>query len=180
LESYSLYQLNEYIRRVVALNFREPLWIEAEIAQIKDSRGNQYIELVEKDDDSDDIIAQISAVIWYRNFTFIKKKLGDIVFDLLEAGTQIRLKCTIDYHERYGLKLVIQDLDPNFTFGLVEIKRQEIINQLDEEGLLELNKTLLIPSVLQRIAVISSKGAAGYQDFINQLVDNSYGYTYTC
>lgn len=178
MESYSLFQLNEYIRRVVALNFREPLWIEAEIAQVNDSRGNQYIELIEKDDAGEAVVAQISAVIWYRNYKFIEKKIGELLFDLLEEGTQVRVKCVVDYHERYGLKLKIEDIDPNYTFGKLELKRQEIINRLESEGLLELNKALIIPSVIQKIAVISSAGAAGYQDFKNQLLQNAYGYTF--
>ena len=178
MEAFSLFQLNEYIRRVIALNFREPIWIEAEIAQVKESRGNHYLELIEKEEDGEKVIAQVSAAIWYRNFQFIKKKLGDLVYDLLEDGTQVRLKCTVDFHERYGLKLLIQDIDPNYTFGKLELKRQEIINRLEDEGLLELNKALLIPTVIQRIAVISSSGAAGYQDFLNQLNNNGYGYTF--
>lgn len=176
MEAYSLYQLNEYIRRVIALNFREPLWIEAEISQVKDSRGNHYLELIEKE--GDNIIAQTSAVIWYRSFKFIEKKIGDLIYDILEDGTQVRLKCTVDYHERYGLKLVIEDIDPNYTYGQLELKRQEIINRLEEEGLMDLNKGLLIPSVVQKIAIISSSGAAGYQDFKKQLDNNSYGYTF--
>ncbi len=178
MESYSLYQLNEYIRRVIALNFREPLWIEAEISQAKNSRGNFYLELIEKDEEGDGIVAQTSAVIWYRNFKFIEKKLGDIVHDLVQDGTQVRLKCKIDYHERYGLKLVVEDIDPNYTYGKLELKRQEIILKLEEEGLNELNKGLILPTVIQRIAVISSSGAAGYQDFKKQLDNNPYDYTF--
>lgn len=178
MESYSLFQLSEYVRRVIALNFREPLWIEAEIAQIKESRGNRYLELIEKDEEGEGVIAQISAAIWYRQFQFVKKKLGDIVFDLLEDGTQVRLKCKVDYHERYGLKLIIEDIDPNYTFGKLELKRQEIINKLEDGGLMDLNKGLIVPSVIQKIAVISSATAAGYQDFKNQLLNNGYGYTF--
>ena len=44
--SYSLYELNEYIRRVVALNFAEPIWVDCEIAQVKEVRGNVYLDLV--------------------------------------------------------------------------------------------------------------------------------------
>ncbi len=178
MESYSLFQLNEYVRRVIALNFREPLWIEAEIAQIKDSRGNQYLELIEKDEEGEGVIAQCSAAIWYRQFQFIKRKLGDIVYDLLEEGTQVRLKCKVDFHERYGFKLIIEDIDPNYTFGKLELKRQEIINKLEEGGLMDLNKGLIVPAVIQKIAVISSATAAGYQDFKNQLLNNGYGYTF--
>ena len=178
MESYTLYQLNEYIRRVIALNFREPLWIEAEIAQVKESRGNFYIDFVEKEEDGDAVVAQMSGAIWYRNYQFIKKKLGDLIHDLLVDGSQVRVKCNVDFHERYGLKLVVVDIDPNYTFGQLEIKRQEIINRLEDEGLLELNKALLLPKVIQRVAVISSSKAAGYQDFVKQLEQNAYGYTF--
>lgn len=178
MESYSLYQLNEYIRRVIALNFREPLWIEAEIVQCKDSKGNIYLELAEKDEKSNEVIAQASAAIWYKNYQFIKRKLGDVIFQLLKDGTQVRLKCRVDFNERYGFKLFVEDIDPNYTFGQLELKRQRIINQLHEEGLIELNRSLILPSVIQRLAVISSPTAAGYQDFFNQLKNNSYGYQY--
>lgn len=178
MESYTLFQVNEYIRRVIALNFREPLWIEAEIVQAKDSRGNYYIDLIEKEASSDKIIAQAGAVVWTRNFGFIRKKIGDLIFDLLRDGTQVRLKCRIDFNERYGFKLVIEDIDPNYTFGKMELKRQQIINQLEVEGLMELNKSLVLPEVVQRIAIISSASAAGYQDFVQQLTHNPYGFAY--
>lgn len=37
-----------------------------------------------------------------------------------------------------------------------------------------LNKELTIPRFTQRIAIISSQTAAGYGDFCNQLLENSY------
>lgn len=178
MESYSLFQLNEYIRRVIALNFREPLWIEAEIIQCRESKGNYYIELVQKDEKSDKVLAQASAAIWYKNYQFIKRKLGDLVNDLLADGTELRIKCKIDYNERYGMKLFIEDIDPNYTFGKVELNRQKIIAQLQQEGLVDVNSSLEIPQVIQNVAVISSSNAAGYKDFIKQLENNSYGYKY--
>lgn len=178
MDTYSLYQVNEYIRRVIALNFREPLWVEAEIIQYKLSNGHYYIELAEKDTKSNAIIAQASAVIWVKNFQFIKRKLGDIVFDLLTEGTQVRLKCRVEFNERFGFKLLIEDIDPNFTFGQIELKRQKVIKKLKDEGLFYLNQELDLPPVVQKIAVISSKTAAGLQDFMNQLNDNLYGYKY--
>ena len=178
MESYSLFQLNEYIRRVIALNFREPIWIEAEVIQCNDSKGNIYIELAEKDEKSNEVVAQASAAIWYNNFQFIKRKLGDVVYQLLKDGTQIRVKCRVDFNERFGFKLFIEDIDPNFTFGQLELRRQRILSRLQEEGLMELNSSLILPKVIQIVAVISSSAAAGYQDFINQLRDNSYGYQF--
>ena len=178
MEAHSLYELNEYVKRVIALNFREPLWIRAEASEVKFSRNNYYINLVEKKEGKDEIIAQANAVIWARNYFFLKKKLGDVLDDILVDGTEILIKVKLDFNERYGLKLFIEDIDPSYTFGQAELKRQETIERLKKEGLHELNGQLPLPQVLQRIAVLSSKTAAGYKDFTNQLAGNSYGYLF--
>lgn len=57
-------------------------------------------------------------------------------------------------------------------------RRREILRQLDEEGVLTLNKELELPLLTQRIAVISSATAAGYGDFCNQLEHNPYGFIF--
>ncbi|MEE9373357.1 MAG: exodeoxyribonuclease VII large subunit [Saprospiraceae bacterium] len=178
METHSLFELNEYIRRVVALNFREPIWIKAEANQINKSRNNFYFDLVEKEKGKDNIIAKASGVLWAKNYFFLKKKLGDVLDQILMDGTEILIKVKVDFNERYGFKLQIEDIDPAYTFGQTEIRRQEIIEQIKKNGLLKLNLQHLLPKVIKRIAVLSSETAAGYQDFKQQLVHNSYGYRF--
>lgn len=177
MESASLFELNEYIRRVFALNFPEPIWINCEISQIKDVRGNYYLDLVEQNE-KEEIIAQASAVIWYKSFLFIKNKLGPLTNSLLQAGIEVRVKVNVDFNERYGYKLVIEDIDPAFTMGKLELSRQKIIERLKNEGVWELNHEVSFPRVIQRIALISSEKAAGYADFVSQLQNNPYGYKF--
>jgi exodeoxyribonuclease VII large subunit len=174
--SYSLYELNEYIRRVVALNFTEPIWVSCEISQVKEVRGNVYLDLVHHDDKSKEITAQISANIWYKSFLFLKNKLGELLPSLLKEGTHVLIKVQVDFNERYGMKLVIEDIDPAFTIGQMEMNRQKIIQRLTDEGLMGLNKYKKLPSVVSKIAIISSETAAGYIDFMSHIRDNSYGY----
>lgn len=178
MDSYSLFELNEYIRRVIALNFAEPLWIHAEIGQVGESRGQYYISLIEKNEKSDAILAQSEAVIWYKSVLFLKKKLGGVFDSLVQQGTQVKVKVKIDHHERYGLKLVIEDIDPKYTIGQLELQRQAIIDKLEAKGLIDINAQIPLPSVMQKIAVISSETAAGYKDFIKQIEQNMYGYDY--
>lgn len=177
-DTYSLYQLNEYLRRVIALNFNESIWIHCEISQIGQSRGHYYLDLIEKDDRTDEIKAQISSVIWYKTHLFISKKLGDLASAILQDGTQVMLKVNVDFNERYGLKLVIQDIDASYTIGQHELAKQKIIERLKKEGLLAKNAQYDLPPVIQNIAVISSESAAGYKDFIQQLHENPYGYAF--
>ena len=177
MEAYSLYDLNEYIRRVIALNFPESLWITCEISSIKNSRGNYYIDLVQQNE-NEEVIAQGSAVLWYRNFIFLKSKLGELLDPLLKDGLQIKIKVNIDFNERYGLKLVVEDIDPTYTLGQMELARKKILERLRNEGVLELNKEKRLPAVIQNIAVISSETAAGYIDFKEHLSNNAFGYSY--
>jgi exodeoxyribonuclease VII large subunit len=69
-QSYSLFELNEYVRRVISLNFPEPIWVNCEISQIKEVKGNVYLDLIYHNEDTGEITAQISANIWYKSFLF--------------------------------------------------------------------------------------------------------------
>ncbi|MBT8229812.1 MAG: exodeoxyribonuclease VII large subunit [Bacteroidia bacterium] len=178
MEAYSLFEVNQYIKRVLALNFDEPFWVECEINQVSDSRGNMYLELIEKDEHSDQIIAKSAGTIWYRQNSFIKKKLGDLYSSILVEGVKVKIKTQLEFNERYGLSLNILDVDASFTLGQFELNRQKILNKLKDKNLLELNGLLDIPTVIRRIAVISSASAAGYQDFKNHLESNSAGYAF--
>ncbi len=178
MESISLYELNEYIQRVLALNFQEPLWVHFELSQVGESRGHWYLDCIETGVSGDEVLAQMQAVIWRSNFQNIANKHGAIIRELLQAGIKINALVKVDFHTRYGLKLQILDIDPSYTIGEIEIHRQEIISRLQEEGLYDFNRELVLPDIIKRIAVISSSGAAGYEDFKIHLRDNPYGYTF--
>ncbi len=178
MEAYSLYQLNEYIRRVIALNFEDPIWIECEIGQVNEVRGNVYLELIEKSDEKDEIIAKSSASIWFKTNLFLKNKLGALYSSILGQGVKIKCKVQIEFSERYGMSLHIQDIDAKYTLGGLELKKQQIMARLEKDGFLGLNSLKLMPSVIQRIAIISSETAAGYIDFTRQIQENIYGYDY--
>ncbi len=177
METYTLFDLNEYIKRVISLNFQEPIWISCEIAQCKNNRGHYYLELVQQDE-NEEVIAQASAVLWSKNHYYLKTKLKDLLNSLLEVGVQIKIKVKVEYNEKFGLKYVIEDIDPTFTFGQLELNRQKILDKLNELDLIEKNKMIHRPTVIKKIAVISSEEAAGYADFKKKLAQNIYGYTF--
>ncbi|MDF1698921.1 MAG: exodeoxyribonuclease VII large subunit, partial [Saprospiraceae bacterium] len=176
MTSYSLYELNEYIKRVIALNFTETIWVNAEVGQVKEVRGQVYMDLVQHSEEENQITAQASAIIWYKSYLFIRKKLGELLPAILSEGSKILVKVKVEYHERYGMKLVVEDIDPSYTIGQMEIARQKIIENLRKTGNIEDNKQKELPEVIQKIAVISSATAAGFADFKQQLAKNEYGY----
>ena len=93
-------------------------------------------------------------------------------------GLKILVQVSVEHHPAFGLSLNIKDIDPVYTVGEMAMQRKEIINRLQEEGVFEMNKELKLPIVPQKIAVISSATAAGYQDFINQLENNEFGFKF--
>ncbi len=176
--SIRLYELNEFLRRTVALNFPSLLWIKAEIAQFQESRGHFYLTLIEKDTEGEEIIAQSDAIIWGRDYRRIRRKMGVKVNKILREGMEVMVQVRVEFHERFGMSLSIQDVDGDFTLGQLALQRQNTLDRLDKEGLLTLNKSLPLAPVLQNLAVISSLNAAGYQDYQEQLRANPYGYVF--
>ncbi len=176
MDTFTLLELNAHIRQVVALNFEQLIWVSCEISQARQSRGHHYIELVQKAEHSDDIRAQSGAVIWARTYARISKKCGGVLEDILQDGVEVRVQVRVDFHERYGLKLVIEDIDPSFTMGNLETRRREILESLQKNDLVGKNGLLPLPIVPQRIAILSSDHAAGYHDFMQHLRENPYEY----
>jgi exodeoxyribonuclease VII large subunit len=176
----SLFELNEHIRRIMALNFQQPVWIVAELAQVGESRGHRYLDLVQKEEGMGEIIAQAQAAIWASEFRQINARMPQGLLPLLQEGLELRMLVRPDFHERYGFKLHITDIDPSHTFGQLDLLRRQNIQALREEGLMELNRQISLPLVVQRIAVISSETAAGLQDFREHLEGNRFGYAYDC
>lgn len=172
--AYSLLELNQYIRRVISLNFDQPLWIECEIGQASLSRGNWYLDLIQKENDA--IAAQCQAILWANVYFFLKRKSPIPPEEILKQGMAVKLKVNIDYHERYGLKLVIEDIDSSFTIGQLEMQRQAILLEIKKRDLVRKNAQTHLPSVIQRLAIISSDRAAGWKDFVKHVQDNPFGY----
>lgn len=178
-EKLTLTELQLIIRDSLYLALPDMYWVVAEVSEMKENyNGHCYLELVEKQSTENSIRARVRAVIWSNRYRFLKSFFENITKETLHEGMKILVRVKIEYHEIYGLSLVINDIDPAFTIGEMALKRQQILKKLEEEGVLTMNKDLDFPAVPQRIAVISSAGAAGYSDFIRHLRDNSNGYIF--
>ena len=154
-------------------------WVAAEISEMKvNYSGHCYLELVEKGGPNHVPRAKANAVIWRSAFAFIEPMFREQTGASLGPGLKVLFRVEVSYHELYGLSLVVRDVDPAYTLGDMERQRQETLRRLEKEGLIDRNRQLPDRPVYQRIAVISSSRAAGYQDFMNELTGNEYGFSY--
>ena len=173
----SLYDLNHLVKEKINTSFPGLWWVIAEISEIRTNRtGHCYLELIEKSQEKDEVIAKARGTIWSFTYRMIKPYFEEATGQSLKAGMKILLKASVEFHEVYGFSLNVKDIDPNYTLGDIERKKRETIMKLEKEGVIDMNKETLMPLVPQKIAIISSPTAAGLQDFIHQLENNQEGY----
>ncbi len=178
-KTYSLHELTQHLQRVVKVNFEAPLWIRAEISECRENaNGHCYLEFVEKDSETDRFIAKVKATIWVQTYRMIKPMFEEVTGESLKAGLNVLVAVQVEFHDVYGFSLNVRDIDPSFTLGDLSKRRQEVIRQLKEDGIIDMNKELKLPLFPQRLAVISSATAAGYDDFCNQLNHNNQGFIF--
>lgn len=172
----TLSQLQAKIKETLCGAFVAPVWVVAEISELKvNSRsGHCYIQLVEKGGRNGVPQAQASAVIWAGQFGMLTSYFRGATGAELMAGMNVMLSVVVTYHELYGLSLRVVDIDPLYTLGDLEQQRLQTIARLKEDGVFELNRELGIPDIPQRIAIVSSPTAAGYQDFMKELTAYTY------
>lgn len=174
--SYSLSQLLASVRRCLEAGFTGRYWIHAETSDLRRSSagGHVYLELLEKGT-SGAIVARVRANIWSSRYDEIARRLAQAGVMPLTSGMSILALVQISFHEQFGLSLVIQDIDPTYSLGEIARLRMETIARLKRDGLFAANRSLPLPNLIQRLAVISSPTAAGYGDFMNHLKHNQYG-----
>lgn len=170
----SLFQLNSLIKEQLEENLQTSYWVIAEISGMQvNQKGHCYLELVEKQGNF--VQAKLRANIWSYTYRTIASQFTQITGTKLSIGQKGLFNVKVNFHEVYGLSLTVNDIDPNFTLGERSRQREETIKRLEQDGLLQTNKTHILPPVPQRIAIISSATAAGYEDFVNQLAKNERG-----
>jgi exodeoxyribonuclease VII large subunit len=175
----SLFEVQQRIKQTLEAALASSFWITAEINEIKSyPTGHCYLTLVEKDDDSESLKAKAAATIWERTFRLLKAYFESSTGQSLTAGLKIMVKASVQYHPLYGLNLNITDIEPAYTVGSMALQRRNTIARLEADGVFDMNRELPFPELPQRIAVISSEQAAGYQDFVQHLDGNDYGYRF--
>ena len=176
----TLRELQRRVKSALEGQFALPLWVSAEISEIKvNYSGHCYLELVEKGGDNGVPTAQARAVVWRSNYPRIAGYFEAETGQRLAAGIRILAKVLVTYHELYGFSLQITDIDPSYTLGDMERQRQQPIAQLQQDGVWDMNREAPMPAIVQRIAVVSSANAAGYQDFCKELEKSPYRFTLT-
>jgi exodeoxyribonuclease VII large subunit len=170
-----LAELLSLVQRTLSDALPDTYWVVAELAEVKPSpRGYTHFTLVEKS--ADTLVAKVAGVMWRQASQSVLPRFRAATGAALAVGMGVLLRVSVQFHIAYGLQLEIHDIDPSYTLGEMARQRREVIERLDRENRLALNKSKPFPLVPQRIALISSRTAAGYEDFVHQIAQNACGY----
>lgn len=173
MKQYSLSELCDCIDDALTTELNSTYWVRAEIASLS-VRGHCYMEVVEKANNHS-IAAKMRATCWQHTYNLLAPYFEAETGQALSVGMQVLLEVEVSFHAVYGMSLNIVGIDPRVTIGDIAKQRQATIQQLKNDGVMDMQRNLPLPSLLKRIAVISSNDAAGYGDFCHQLKNNNNG-----
>ena len=177
----SLHELTQRIAAVVNASFAEPVWIVAELSDVRvAANGHCYMTLIEKEPRRGTTLASVRGMIWANRWWLLRDSFEAQTGQSFASGLKVMVQVQVTMHELYGLSLNILDIDPTYTLGELARRRLEILKQLKEEGVIDMNRELPFPILPRRIAIISAEGAAGYGDFLKQLTQNTFDLKFYC
>lgn len=171
-DSMTLQQLQRTVQRLLTVAALRDVWVTAELSDVRVAGGHCYMELLQKND-AGAIVAKARAAIWASVYRGIAYNFRAVTGQEFATGLKVMLRVTVSYHEVYGMTLVVNDVNPEFTMGDLLRRRRENLLRLQREGIINDNRQLQLPPVVLRVAVISARGAAGFGDFVNQLAGNA-------
>lgn len=178
-EKISLLELQERLKHAIEGAVPRPVWVTAEIGEMNSHiSGHCYLDLVDYKEGERGVAAKARGVIWSSTWRMLKPYFQSSAGVPLQKGLNVLIKVQAGFSTVYGLSLNILDIDPSFTVGELELRRQQTIKRLQQEGCMEMNAQLNLPALPRRIAVVSAPGAAGYRDFMNHLHKNEYGFRF--
>lgn len=176
MKQYTLLELCSCIDEALSMELNDTYWVRAEIASLTE-RGHCYMELVEKAKNNA-IAAKLRATCWQHVYHLLSAYFANETGQTLAVGMQVLLQVEVSFHAVYGLSLNVVGIDPTFTLGDLARQRQLTIQRLQEDGVMDLQRSLPLPLLPRRVAVISAADAAGYGDFCHQLQSNSGGFRF--
>lgn len=176
MQVLSLFELNAMVRSFIEGCAEDAYWVHGELLEGRAGYGGHfYGELVEKSEHTGAIVAKARITIWARTYNMLALRFREETGQSLRPGLKVLMQVRLTFSELYGYALNVLDIDGTYTLGDMARRRQEILHQLEKDGIINDNRDLPLPTLLKRIAVVSSATAAGYGDFCCQLLENEWG-----
>ncbi len=170
-QALTLSELTQRASTAISKEFPSDFLIIAEISSIDLRSYGYFIQLTEKMDSQKNI--SLSATLWQRNITKLKKTIPIPLQELLTVGSKICFRAEVSlYKDRGSISLNIIDIDPTYTKGLIAKKREATIKSLKDQGIFNDNRSHTLSELCVNIGLITAKGSRALSDFTDQLAQS--------
>lgn len=176
-DSVSVAELRNRIDRLIREGLRGNIWVRGVVASdIKHYKWASYLDLKDEDENRDMFFRM---EVKKQNLDRITKKLSDsgVAHDLEK---DLPLFCNVDVHLplKYvvDIRLTLLDILPEYTQSKIRNQREITLDTLKNEGILENQKQLIMPSYISQIGLITSEQGTSVKDIKAGLhpYDNRY------
>jgi exodeoxyribonuclease VII large subunit len=144
-----------------------PTWIEAELAFAQAKQHFWALGLQETDEQGSKVAAT-EAVVWAQDIAQVIDRFEAQTGQSLAAGMKVLLQVQVQFSAQWGFRLVCKDISPQWTMGEAAVQREQLRQQLMDEGLWKKNQDLPEPSDFTSVAVVAPHASAGLEDFLRE------------
>ena len=148
MDALSLYDLNALVRRSLEQCLPDEYWVQAELSEVRvhPATGHCYVEFVQKDPRSNNLVAKARGVIWNNVFRLLRPYFEESTGQVFTAGIKVLVQVSVGFHELYGFSLTVHDIDPTYTLG--DAAREQGISLMTYPGIYPYYlKNVLLPAM---------------------------------
>lgn len=164
VKGIALSKLLAGVNRIIGDAYKTGVWTVVEVMALSVANRHVYLDLSERDAGGT-VLAKVRAVIWGSVASSILPAFEQATGIHMAPGLKLLVRARPVFKEQYGFSLEIDAIDEQFTLGDFELRKKEIRQKLNEEGIFSANKDLPRPWDFNAVLVIAPANGAGLGDF---------------
>jgi exodeoxyribonuclease VII large subunit len=167
--------VNELLQKVIQKVLPDALWIEGEVSSLRIAKGHCYFELSDSQENQNSrMSASLSCCLWSGRRKILEDTYGELP---LEESVKVRIQVRIEWRKEGGrISCILEDLDPNFSEGVLARERKALVAELKKRGLYEANRRAFLPKFALRLALITAQGSRAETDFLDELTQSKLAF----
>ena len=160
-------------------------WITAEISSVKKMLSKKwcFLNFSQTDENGTVLFNGVCWQTYYNTIELFESSTGTEFKNGIEITCKVRVSF---YRSKNYTQLEIIEIDVAHAIGVLELEKQKTLKKLIKENVFisllpdgrykTKNNSIQLPTVIQRIALITAPNSDGLQDFKNTILQNKYGY----
>ncbi len=175
-KTYSVGQYNRSVERRVKAFPR--VWVQGVITQLQVRGRAAYLTLAEFAEGDAKPKAVLDVMLWAAELEYFNARFAQLATPFtLRPELKVSVLLESSFYVPTGrFQPHVKEVDEFFTLGELSLTRRKTLERLQQAGLLDRNKRLILSEVPLRLGLISAPGSAAYQDFTTTLLQSGFAF----